>query len=108
VTLSEYKITSSVTTFSPGTSYHFVVTNKGQVAHEFMIMPMGMSVGGISMDEMHKIALHMIDNVAVLVIWDIRFQSRRCAPAQSLSPLILPSRRGPRAKKIETKQAIAR
>ncbi len=34
VTLSEYKITSSVTTFSPGTSYHFVVANKGQVAHE--------------------------------------------------------------------------
>lgn len=64
VTLSEYKITSSVTTFSPGTSYRFVVTNKGQVAHEFMIMPMGMNVGGMSMDEMHKIALHMIDNVA--------------------------------------------
>jgi len=40
VTLSEYKITSSVTTFSPGTPYHFVVTNKGRIAHEFMMMPM--------------------------------------------------------------------
>src|SRR5258707_3870348 len=64
VTLSEYKLTSSVTTFSPRTSYHFVVTNKGQVAHEFMIMPIGMNVGGMSIDETHKIALHMIDNIA--------------------------------------------
>ncbi len=64
VTLSEYKISSSVTTFSPGTSYHFVVTNTGQIPHEFMIMPMGMNMAGMSMDEMHKIALHMIDNVA--------------------------------------------
>jgi uncharacterized cupredoxin-like copper-binding protein len=64
VTLSEYKITSSQTTFSPGTSYHYVVTNKGQTAHEFMMMPMGMNMGGMSMDEMHKVALHMIDNVA--------------------------------------------
>lgn len=63
VTLSEYKITSSVTTFSPGTSYHFVVTNKGQTPHEFMLMPMRMYREGMSMDEMHKIALHMIDNV---------------------------------------------
>ena len=64
VTVSEYKITSSLTTFSPGTPYHFVVTNNGKVAHEFMIMPMGMNMGGMSMDEMHKSALHMIDNMA--------------------------------------------
>src|SRR5215831_19173861 len=64
VTLSEYKITSSVTTFSLGTPYHFVVTNKGQIGHEFMIMPMGMNMRGMSMDDMHKVALHMIDNVA--------------------------------------------
>jgi uncharacterized cupredoxin-like copper-binding protein len=64
VTLSEFKITSSVTAFSPGTSYHFVVTNNGKIAHEFMIMPMGMNMQHMSMDEMHKVALHMIDNVA--------------------------------------------
>ena len=64
VTLSEYKITSSLTTFSPGTSYHFVITNNGKVAHEFMIMPMGMNMHGVSMDDMHKNALHMIDSVA--------------------------------------------
>ena len=64
VTLSEYKITSSVTTFAPGTPYHFVVTNNGKAAHELMIMPMGMNMQGMSMDDMHKVALHMIDNVA--------------------------------------------
>ena len=64
VTLSEYKITSSMTTFSTGTPYHFVVTNKGQTAHEFMIMPRGMNMSGMSMDDMHKRALHMIDSVA--------------------------------------------
>jgi uncharacterized cupredoxin-like copper-binding protein len=64
VTLSEYKIASSVTTFAPGTPYHFVVTINGKVAHEFMIMPMGMNMQGMSMDDMHKVALHMIDNVA--------------------------------------------
>lgn len=63
VTLSEYKITSSLATFSPGTSYHFVITNNGKVAHEFMIMPMGMNMQGMSMDDMHKNALHMIDSV---------------------------------------------
>jgi uncharacterized cupredoxin-like copper-binding protein len=64
VTLSEYSIQSSQTTFSPGTSYHFVVANNGKIPHEFMIMPMGMNMHGMSMDDMHKIALHMIDNVA--------------------------------------------
>jgi uncharacterized cupredoxin-like copper-binding protein len=64
VTLSEFKITSSVTAFSRGASYHFVVTNNGKIAHEFMIMPMGMSMEHMSMDEMHKIVLYMFDNVA--------------------------------------------
>lgn len=62
VTLTDFHIQSTVTTFAPGTVYHFVVTNKGKVAHEFMIMPMAM--GHMSMDEMHKMALASIDNVA--------------------------------------------
>ena len=64
VSLSEYKITSSVTTLSAGTPYHFTVTNTGKVAHEFMIMPMGMNMQHMSMDEMHHAALYMFDNVA--------------------------------------------
>ncbi len=39
VTETDFKITSSVTTFTAGTSYHFVITNAGRTAHEFMIMP---------------------------------------------------------------------
>jgi len=39
VTLSDFKIESSLTTFSTGVPYHFIVTNKGSVAHEFEIMP---------------------------------------------------------------------
>jgi len=39
VTLSEFKIDSSLTTFSQGVPYHFTVTNKGTVNHEFRIIP---------------------------------------------------------------------
>jgi uncharacterized cupredoxin-like copper-binding protein len=39
VTLHDFSIDSSLTTFSTGVPYHFVVTNKGAVNHEFMIMP---------------------------------------------------------------------
>ncbi len=64
VTLSDFKIQSSQTTFTSGTTYHFVVTNSGRTNHEFMIMPVEMNMGNMSMDEMHKLALAMIDTVA--------------------------------------------
>lgn len=66
VTLNEFTVESSVTEFKPGIRYHFVVTNAGQVAHEFMIMPvtmdnMGMpSMLGMSMEDKDKLALMMI------------------------------------------------
>jgi uncharacterized cupredoxin-like copper-binding protein len=51
VTLVEYKITSSITTFHVGVPYHFVVTNKGTIPHEFMVMPpMSDSMSMTSMD----------------------------------------------------------
>ena len=51
VTLVEYKITSSITTFHVGVPYHFVVANKGTIPHEFMVMPpMGDNVSMASMD----------------------------------------------------------
>ncbi len=51
VTLVEYKITSSITTFHVGIRYHFVVTNKGTIPHEFMVMPpMGDNMSMASMD----------------------------------------------------------
>ena len=64
VTLSEFTIQSAQTAFTAGTTYHFVVTNSGKTPHEFMVMPKGMNMGNMSMDEMHKAALAMIDNVA--------------------------------------------
>jgi uncharacterized cupredoxin-like copper-binding protein len=39
VTLTDFKIDSSLTTFSTGVPYHFVVVNKGAVNHQFVIMP---------------------------------------------------------------------
>ncbi len=51
VTLVEYKINSSITTFHIGVPYHFVVTNKGTIPHEFMVMPpMNDSTSMASMD----------------------------------------------------------
>ena len=51
VTLVEYTITSSITTFHVGVPYHFVVTNKGTIPHEFMVMPpMGDNMSMASMD----------------------------------------------------------
>jgi uncharacterized cupredoxin-like copper-binding protein len=39
VTVSEFTITSSLTTFQQGVPYHFTVTNNGTVDHEVYIMP---------------------------------------------------------------------
>ncbi|MBI3739211.1 MAG: hypothetical protein HY258_09220 [Chloroflexi bacterium] len=66
VTLTDFKVQSSVTEFKPGVMYHFVVKNEGQVAHEFMIMPitmdnMGMTnLSSMSMEEKDSMALMMI------------------------------------------------
>ncbi len=55
VTLTEFKIDSSLTTFSTGVPYHFVVTNKGTTIHEFMIMPP--MEGAVAPDQVQKAAL---------------------------------------------------
>lgn len=66
VTLKDFTIESSVTEFKTGVPYHFIVTNEGQVAHEFMIMPitmdsMGMpSMSGMTMEQRDAMALMMI------------------------------------------------
>jgi len=39
ITLTEFKIASSLSTFKVGVPYHFVVTNAGTTTHELMIMP---------------------------------------------------------------------
>ncbi|HLC04143.1 MAG TPA: hypothetical protein VJK02_13985 [Anaerolineales bacterium] len=59
VTLTEFAIESSLTTFQAGVPYRFVVTNAGAVAHELMITPK--SMGGMSMEDMHELALMEIE-----------------------------------------------
>lgn len=60
VTLSEFKVESSVTTFELGIPYRFTVTNKGSIPHEFMIMP--------RMDGMGQMDMATLDDMAVVMI----------------------------------------
>jgi uncharacterized cupredoxin-like copper-binding protein len=55
VTLTDFKVSSSMTTFSAGTPYHFVVKNDGKTAHEFMVMQ-PMAMGNMPMGQMDKMA----------------------------------------------------
>ena len=56
VTETEFKIDSSMTSFTTGTAYHFVVKNEGSTAHEFMIMPK--SEGSMEGMPMEDILVH--------------------------------------------------
>lgn len=64
ITMTDFGIESSRTSFEVGVPYHFTVTNNGAINHELMIMPpltqdqMGM---GMNMDAMDKMALAMIE-----------------------------------------------
>jgi uncharacterized cupredoxin-like copper-binding protein len=64
ITETDFHITSSVTNFVPGKTYHFLVTNQGKVMHEFMIMPKVMGrMQGMSMTDMDKAALVHLDMI---------------------------------------------
>lgn len=55
VTLTDFRIESSLNTFEAGKTYRFTVTNNGAIAHEFAIAePLeGGTVHGTDMDSMH-------------------------------------------------------
>lgn len=62
VTLSEFSIKSSRTDFKVGVPYHFVITNKGKLPHELMIMPkMKEGMKGMDMEELDKLALATVE-----------------------------------------------
>jgi uncharacterized cupredoxin-like copper-binding protein len=64
ITENEYTITSSISTFTAGTPYHFVVKNAGNTTHELMIIPKDEgSMGNMSMDHMDSIALAKIGDI---------------------------------------------
>lgn len=65
ITETEFKIDSSVTSFTPGTTYHFVVKNFGKIAHEFMIMPKSEgAMPDMPMGDMDHMALARIEMIA--------------------------------------------
>lgn len=53
-------ITSDVTTFTAGESYHFVVKNEGKLAHELMIVQ-PIEAGTMDMEAMDEMALYVIE-----------------------------------------------
>jgi uncharacterized cupredoxin-like copper-binding protein len=64
VTETDFHIASSLTSFVPGKTYHFIVTNQGHAMHEFMIMPKSEgSMSEMPMGNMDKIALASIDMI---------------------------------------------
>lgn len=55
ITLSDFTITSSLTTFTVGVAYHFTVKNEGSTAHELQIMPPTTDL--VIQDQIQKMAL---------------------------------------------------
>ncbi len=64
VTLVDFKIFSSVTTFQVGTPYYFVVTNQGPSVHEFAIFPDKADGSPLPMDVQYVNRLLEIEQVA--------------------------------------------
>lgn len=52
--------TSDVTSFTEGDSYHFVIENKGALAHEFMIIQ-PLEPGMMGMEEMDEMAMYVVE-----------------------------------------------
>ena len=60
IALTDFHITSSITTFSAGVPYHFVVTNHGKTVHELVLMSTTMktmNMSGMSMRNTDEMAL---------------------------------------------------
>ena len=62
ITLKEYTITSSMTTFSRGVHYHFFIANGGMMMHELMISP-PMTDMNMSMEQMDSMALASVEDI---------------------------------------------
>jgi uncharacterized cupredoxin-like copper-binding protein len=60
VTATDFAFQSSMTTFETGVPYHFVVTNEGQVEHEFMIVQ-PIEAGTMDMEQMDEMAVGHIE-----------------------------------------------
>jgi uncharacterized cupredoxin-like copper-binding protein len=81
ITLSDYKIQSSLTSFTAGKPYYFVITNKGAVTHEFMIMPPGM---GGHIKTLNKMSFSAVENIAAGETKTLEFTFEHTAAPQQL------------------------
>lgn len=61
LTLTDFGIESSLTTFDVGQPYHVVISNQGGLNHELMIMEPLMGGMEMSMEEMDEMALAMVE-----------------------------------------------
>jgi len=61
VTLTDFRIDSSLVSFEVGVPYHFIITNEGQVNHELMIMEPMMAGMNMTMEEMDAMALAHVE-----------------------------------------------
>jgi uncharacterized cupredoxin-like copper-binding protein len=60
ITATDFAFVASQTTFKVGVPYHFVVTNQGAVAHEFMLVK-PIEAGMMDMEAMDAMALAHIE-----------------------------------------------
>jgi uncharacterized cupredoxin-like copper-binding protein len=61
ITATDFNFQSSLTTFKVGVPYHFIVTNKGNVEHEFMLVKPIDPSANMEMSEMDDMALAHIE-----------------------------------------------
>ncbi|NOY98436.1 MAG: hypothetical protein GXP40_04395 [Chloroflexi bacterium] len=62
VTLTEFAFESSITTFEVGVPYRFVITNKGAIPHELMIIPkLDKSASDADMEAIDELALAVVE-----------------------------------------------
>jgi uncharacterized cupredoxin-like copper-binding protein len=73
VSLAEYTIVSSMTIFKAGTTYHFVVANRGHVVHEFLIMPDNPDGTALSPDLQYRDKLIEIEQIAPGTTMNVNF-----------------------------------
>ena len=61
ITVDEFKVTSSQTTFQTGVPYHFVIANKGTTPHEVLIMPP--ATAGMTADQIQALKSSALDGI---------------------------------------------
>jgi uncharacterized cupredoxin-like copper-binding protein len=61
ISLTDFGIEASQTTFKVGQPYHFIITNDGAIEHELMIMPPMAQDANMEMSEMDEMALAMVE-----------------------------------------------